>query len=471
MKGKTLLKFITSHPLAILDSYLDVIVSAIEEWPEGNLLKVEATTTPTAGTVTSDGIKILSYSGAMMKNLSGLAALSGGISTRQIQKDIQAALNDTNVAGIVLALDSPGGTVDGTKELADYLMSVRGQKPIVAYADGLMASAAYWIGSCADAIVAYDTTQVGSIGVIMTHFDYSKAAEKEGIKPTVLYAGKYKARGNRYEPLSKDAKDSFQADLDYYYTMFVDHVADARGVTPEEVIVRMAEGRVFIGHKAKEAGLVDEIGGIEDAIKLTLELGGKNVEKKVQEALVKGDLPVVLSALASRDDLTPEVKESITAALTPVEKVEIEKTHYDNLVSEVASLKAKLEETEAHLEEAQSTIETLQVKHAQAEKEATIKALFAESGYEPDDELLATLMDMSEEKAKVLADKFIAQREAVDDLAKSLTLDGTGSSASDDVPRTLDEAVNMFMQEDDKLTVEEAIDKASAEYPELFKRK
>lgn len=473
MKGDALFKYITSHPLAIIPSYLEVISAAIKDWPEGNLLQVEAAVAPNNNQVNADGIKVLSYSGTIMKSNSGLNALSGGISTLQMKKDIQAAINDSSVDGIVLSIDSPGGTVDGTKELADYIMSIRGTKPIVAYADGLMASAAYWIGASTDAIVAYDTTQVGSIGVIMTHLDYSGAAEKEGIKPTVLRAGKYKALGNRYEPLSKEAKKLLQDDLDYYYSMFIDHIAEVRAVTPEIVVGVMAEGRIFIGTKAKEAGLVDEIGGIEEAIKLTLELGGKNVEKKVQEALVNGDLPEVLSALATRDNLPAGVKTAITAAITPVEKIEIEKSIYEGLLADAKESTAKLEDVEAQLEKAQSTIEILQATTAQSEKEIFVKTLFADSGYEVSAELMKTLLEMNIDSAKVVAANLMEAKAHADKAAAVLLKDADGSSTEPDstIPQTLDEAVTVVMTENPDLSVEAAIAKANDVYPELFQRK
>ncbi len=473
MKGKTLIKYITAHPLAILPSYLDVVVSAIQEWPDGKLLSVEGSSGAAEPQLEAGGIKVLKYNGTVMKKTTGLEALSGGISTQQVQKDLEAAINDPKVTGIVLSLDSPGGTVDGTKELADYIMSVRGKKPIVAYADGLMASAAYWIGCCADAIVAYDTTQVGSIGVIMTHFDYSGQAEKEGIKPTVMRAGKYKALGNRYEPLSKEAKELFQEDLDYYYSMFVDHVAEARGVDTNVVLGVMAEGRVFIGHKAKEAGLIDHIGGIEKAIQLTLELGGKNVEKKVQEALKSGALPEVLSTLADRDDLPADVKATIQTALTPVEKVEVEKSHYDSMVAELDELKAKLTETEAHLEEAQGKIEALENQTAQKAKEDAVKALFADSNYELTDELMATLLEMEIDQAKVVADNLIATKADADKIASTLLQDGDGTNDATDsnVPMSIDDAVKLVEADNPDMSIEEVIAEANKQYPELFKRK
>jgi signal peptide peptidase SppA len=149
--------------------------------------------------------------------------------------------------------------------------AARGQKPIVAFANGMMASAAYWIGSAADEIVAEETAEIGSIGVVMMHYDYSGADEQAGVKRTILQAGHYKAMGNDTEPLSEEAEEYFQGHLDYLYTLFVDAVARNRDVTAEAVIEDMAEGRIFIGRQAVDAGLVDRLGNFETAMALVME--------------------------------------------------------------------------------------------------------------------------------------------------------------------------------------------------------
>ena len=111
-----------------------------------------------------------------------------GATYDQVRKGIEAALADHSVKGILLKIDSPGGTVDGCKETADYIHSVRGEKPIRAYADGEICSAAYWLASQCDEIAAPETAQVGSIGVLTVHEDWSKADEEWGVKRTFLTA-------------------------------------------------------------------------------------------------------------------------------------------------------------------------------------------------------------------------------------------------------------------------------------------
>ena len=155
--------------------------------------------------------------------------------------------------------------MNGTEALSDIIFDSRKEKPIVAYADGNMTSAAYWMGSAAEVVVAGPTSVLGSIGVLMIHTDYSEMDKRDGIKTTYLTAGKYKALGNSTEPLTLEAKEYFQNQLNYIYSIFVDSVARNRDVEAEKVLMDMAEGKLFIGQQAMDVGLVDRIGTIESA--------------------------------------------------------------------------------------------------------------------------------------------------------------------------------------------------------------
>jgi signal peptide peptidase SppA len=164
------------------------------------------------------------------------------------------------VHSIILAIDSPGGTVDGTQALADAVLAARESKPIVTLASGAMASAAYWIGSAAQQVfIADGTTTVGSIGVVATHVDVSGAEAQRGIKTTEIFAGKYKRMASQYAPLTESGRATIQDQVDYTYSLFVSAVASQRGVSEEQVLKDMADGRVFIGAQAVQAGLVDGV--------------------------------------------------------------------------------------------------------------------------------------------------------------------------------------------------------------------
>lgn len=213
------------------------------------------------------GVAVIPIAGVIGKKMNLMSQISGGASTQLIERDIKAALSDPNVNSILLHIDSPGGTVDGTQTLADVVRAAREQKPVLAFADGLMASAAYWIGSSASEIISSsDTTQIGSIGVVTSHRDISKAEESAGIKTTEISAGKYKRLASQYAPLSAEGADLLQSQVDQLYTIFVDAVAVNREVTPDQVLADMADGRVFLSREAMQRGMIDHIANFETTI-------------------------------------------------------------------------------------------------------------------------------------------------------------------------------------------------------------
>src|SRR5574343_168354 len=232
-----------------------------------------------------DGVAVLPLYGMLDKRMNLLMNFSGGTSTELYAKSFQRAMADPNVMAILLDIDSPGGSVDGTKELADLILSSRGQKPIVTYANGLMASAAYWIGSAADVIIAMDTAEIGSIGVALMHYDYSVQDEKMGIKRTAITAGKYKRIASDEKPLTQEGHDYLQSMVDDYYRLFVDAVGQNRGVDSDKVHDKMADGRIFIGKKAMKVKLIDMIGNFNDALAMAKQKGGSMTANLTREKL------------------------------------------------------------------------------------------------------------------------------------------------------------------------------------------
>ena len=212
------------------------------------------------GYVVEDGVAVLPIDGVIAKRANLFTRISGGTSSELVGRDFQIALSDPAVQAIVLSVDSPGGTVDGTPDLADLIYQSRGQKPVLTHSDGMIASAAYWIGSAADAVyLSSEVAMAGSIGVVTKHVDVSAAEAKAGIKTTEIYAGRYKRIASQYEPLNDEGRAAMQKAVDYAYSVFVDAVARNRGATAEEVIANMADGRVFQGSQAVTAGLVDGV--------------------------------------------------------------------------------------------------------------------------------------------------------------------------------------------------------------------
>ncbi len=175
-----------------------------------------------------------------------------------IKAALANALQDVSVKGILLCINSPGGLVHGTKELADFIaQSVKPQKPVAAYVDGLCASAALWLGAATGRIYAPKTASVGSVGVIHMHVDYSKLYEKSGIKITPIAAGQYKAVGADSQALSDDDKAYLQEHINAIHTIFKEDVKTGLNLTQPESA--WGEAQLFLAEKALGVGLVSAI--------------------------------------------------------------------------------------------------------------------------------------------------------------------------------------------------------------------
>ena len=231
--------------------------------------------------LSDSGIATLPVIGPLTKRTSFWSFLFGASSYEDIRNAFDAAIADDAVRGVVLDIDSPGGVVNGVDALSEAIYNARDEKPVVAFANGLMASAAYWIGSAAEAVIGSKTSEVGSIGVIMVHRDFSRYEDNLGVKTTYITAGKYKALGNDAEPLSYEARQTFEAELNKIYTVFVDTVARNRDASSETVREDMADGRIFIGQDAAAAGLIDDVGTIEDAVAMAASMIDDNGSKSV----------------------------------------------------------------------------------------------------------------------------------------------------------------------------------------------
>jgi protease-4 len=202
------------------------------------------------------------------------------LGTKDLVGQVQAANRDPEISAIVLDIDSPGGQVDGTEELAQAI-ALSG-KPVVAYIDGLGASAAYWIASQASFIYinSASTGYAGSLGVLCMSINQEAFLEKQGVKVEILRSSRAvdKARLNPVEAMDDTVRAAVQADLDQIGETFIAAVTKGRGdklSTKEDVFT----GKVYRGSDAKKHGLVDAIGSLQDAVNKAASLaqsGGGN---------------------------------------------------------------------------------------------------------------------------------------------------------------------------------------------------
>ncbi len=215
----------------------------------------------------SGSVAVVPLSGVLMPRMSLLSLLfGGGFGLMGFRQAFREAINDPEVSAVVLDVDSPGGMVSLIPETAAEVRAARGSKPIVAVANTQAASAAYWIASQADEVIATPSGDVGSIGVYMIHVDQSKANEARGLNPTYIKAGKYKTEGNANEPLSDAGREQWQQEVNDIYDAFVGDVADGRDVSTTEVRSGYGEGRSLLAKRAVSAGLVDRIATLSAVI-------------------------------------------------------------------------------------------------------------------------------------------------------------------------------------------------------------
>jgi len=217
-------------------------------------------------------IAVLPLYGVISQRMNLMTAISGGTSTEMFAAAFREVIADDGIEAVVIDIDSPGGSVFGVQELAQEIFDARGRKPIVAIADSMAASAAYWIGTAAGEFVLTPSGMVGSIGVVSVHEDMSRNLEMEGFKITLISAGKFKTEGNPYEPLGEEARAYAQQMMNDYYGRFVDAVARNRGVLSDAVRSGFGEGRMVTSADAVRMGMVD---GIETLPQLLARMGGR----------------------------------------------------------------------------------------------------------------------------------------------------------------------------------------------------
>ena len=203
----------------------------------------------------TDGVLTIPVKGVL---LSGFTFAFGGFATgyEYIIRAVRRADEDDNVKMVVLDVHSPGGMVTQVTDCSEALRKLSSKKKLVAFCE-TAASAAYWLASQCSHIAVSKTGQVGSIGVITSHTDYSKAMEGIGIRQTNIFAGARKADGSPYEPLSDEARAAIQRRINATYATFCEEVATGRGM--DEKAVRDTEADTFDAKTALSKGLVDQI--------------------------------------------------------------------------------------------------------------------------------------------------------------------------------------------------------------------
>jgi protease IV len=213
--------------------------------------------------------------------------------------------DEDHIKAIILRIDSPGGGVAATQEIYKEIQRTKAKKNIIASMGSIAASGGLYVAVPADRIVANPATVTGSIGVIMHMMNMQQLMGKIGLDSIVIKSGKYKDIGSSTRPMTEEDRALLQGVIDDMYQQFVTDVAKARGLDVE-VVRRYADGRIFTGARAKDLGLVDQLGNFEDAVNLAKKLAG--LEGKVRLISLPEDTPWWISFLGANQalDLLPQ---------------------------------------------------------------------------------------------------------------------------------------------------------------------
>lgn len=413
--------------------------------------------------VRSDGevAGVIALHGPIISRAGMFERMSGMTSPQDFAKAVRAAAIDSEVSQIILDIDSPGGTVSGTHDAAMAVREAAAAKPVTAVANDMAASAAYYIASQATSIVALPSAVIGSIGVIMAHKDITAAEQAIGIKTTVLRTGPRKAIGRSDESLTDETRSELQSHLESHFQVFLQAVADGRGLTPEEVRERYGDGNVFVGAEALEAGLVDELGTLSDTIAglTSTEVEADGFEPVNAETGAR-DSP------AAHKPPTPSLSEdeetTVSDNVTPTPEVE-----YD-LPPQVRESLDRLEAAERRAQEAEARAAALESERQDTQFIEAART-YAHLPIQPE-QFGPVLRQVSDTNPEAYAEITRVLNAAEEQLAQAKILSEVGANGEAPVNGSLGrlQAAAKRLQAADSLTSEEAFKRACRDNPELY---
>lgn len=280
LKYPQVVRAISETPWAIMPGTLRTILEVValrakgHKFSEAELAaRLEGRRGSSPATDRRSGIAVIPISGVIVPRANMFTEMSGGTSIEGLRNEFLSAIADRDVRAVLFDVNSPGGSVELVHELATDIRAGRDEKPVVAVANTLMASAAYHLASQATEVFATPTGDVGSIGVFAAHENWAKALEQEGVEVTLINAGEFKTEGNPYEPLGEAARGHIQSLVDASYEMMVGDISAARGITADAVKSDYGKGRVYDAARAQKAGLIDGVQTFEQTAKALMRSG------------------------------------------------------------------------------------------------------------------------------------------------------------------------------------------------------
>lgn len=243
---------------------------------------------PTVAKSGKNQIAVLFAEGEITDARINVPSYKGNAITGKLAEDIRKLAKDDNVKAVVLRVNSPGGSAYTSEQIWKEVINLKAKKPIVISMGDLAASGGYYISCAANAIVAEPTTLTGSIGIFGMFPNLANVKKRLGVSTDVVSTSKFAGFGNQLEPMTADDKALLQSYIEMGYDTFLTRVSDGRGMS-KAAVDSVAQGRVWLGNKAFELGLVDELGGLDTAIERAAVLASLGSDFYVNYATTKRD--------------------------------------------------------------------------------------------------------------------------------------------------------------------------------------
>lgn len=260
--GRTALDLALQQPWLTDRETLETVLAIAGRWSEGPEAVAQKLGRPLMNTrgdvMVRDGVAVISVTGPIFRRANLFTEVSGATSIETLATDFRAAMDDPQITGIVLDIDSPGGSASGISEFSQQVFDARGEKPVTAYVGNLGASAALWIASAAETLVINETASLGSLGVV--------AGFRLDADPSRIEIISSQSPRKRPDPTTPEGRADIQTLVDDLAQVFVETVARNRGVDVETVLSDFGQGGMLVGKKAVEAGMADRLGSLENVI-------------------------------------------------------------------------------------------------------------------------------------------------------------------------------------------------------------
>lgn len=247
----------------------------------------------------SDKIVVIPVEGEISSANTAINTTQPTTTPEGLQDALDQAEADESVVAVVLEINSPGGGVTASDEMHQDILDFKKKTdmPVVVSMGDVAASGGYYISTAADKIVANETTLTGSLGVVLPLLNFSKAADKYGVTQKYIKSGKFKTMGSQWKELTDDEREIFDSIVRDNYDQFVQVIVSGRNLN-EEKVRKIADGRVYSGKQAKDLGLVDSFGGLDEAAEVSRNLAGVNEAAVIRYVQTPSLTDTLLSRLA-----------------------------------------------------------------------------------------------------------------------------------------------------------------------------